>query len=313
MWILIFSPYRLEDSPVVDSSHSTAPNRKASDSRREPGASSTKKFRMKDVSHLEDPLATLGYCRTLLFSCLQPAMLLLFLAAAVRHTGQRELVPNNVHKIEWLFRPPLTLTGGYSWSYNSQLFVEEYYPDVNPGLWLAMDSIIGGCFGVFFGGWFSDFAIRRMGLYARLWILAACLVGAATQCWPCAWTRSPSCRPWPLRSQLASCFGSLTACSTCYSFITSSVSSSLSLCANVDVRAVKAPWAISAETWFSVLFTVIVELVPAPVRAVVTGIFLFGMDNIGGNLPVVVDPVSERYDYRTALLIFFPGFVGASK
>jgi len=43
--------------------------------------------------------------------------------------------------------------GGYSLSYNTQLFIEEYYPDVNPGLWLAMCSIVGGSFGVFFGGW----------------------------------------------------------------------------------------------------------------------------------------------------------------
>jgi len=58
---------------------------------------------------------------------------------------------------------------------------------------------------------------------------------------------------------------------------------------------------------------VIVEIVPSEVRSVVLGLFLFGMNNIGGNLPVVVDPVAEKYNYRTALLIFFPGFVGASE
>ncbi len=100
----------------------------------------------------EAPLEEYGYWWTLLYSCIQPAMLLLFLAAAVRHTG------------------------GYSLSYNTQLYIEEYYPDVNPGLWLAMDSIIGGSFGVFFGGWFSDIAVKRFGLYSRLWILAVFLV-----------------------------------------------------------------------------------------------------------------------------------------
>ena len=69
----------------------------------------------------------------------------------------------------------------------------------------------------------------------------------------------------------------------------------------------------SAETWFAILFTVIVEIVPLDVRSVVIGIFLFLMNNVGGNLPVIVDPVAEKYDYRTALMIFFPGFVGASK
>ena len=69
----------------------------------------------------------------------------------------------------------------------------------------------------------------------------------------------------------------------------------------------------SAETWFAVLFTVIVEIVPVDVRAVCIGIFLFIMNNIGGNLPILVDPISELYDYRTALYIFFPGMVGTSK
>lgn len=39
-----------------------------------------------------------------------------------------------------------------------------------------MCSIIGGSFGVFFGGWFSDYATKRLGVHARLWILTACLV-----------------------------------------------------------------------------------------------------------------------------------------
>ena len=67
-------------------------------------------------------------------------------------------------------------SAGYSWSYNTQLYMDEYYPEVNPGVWLAMCSIIGGSFGVFFGGWFSDLAVRRLGLYSRLWILSVCLV-----------------------------------------------------------------------------------------------------------------------------------------
>jgi len=56
------------------------------------------------------------------------------------------------------------------------LFVEEYYPDVNPGLGVALASIVGGSFGVFFGGWFSDLAVKKLGLYSRLWILSFCLV-----------------------------------------------------------------------------------------------------------------------------------------
>jgi len=42
-----------------------------------------------DISKIENPIEVLGYRKTLIYSCIQPAMLLLFLAAAVRHTGER--------------------------------------------------------------------------------------------------------------------------------------------------------------------------------------------------------------------------------
>lgn len=70
---------------------------------------------------------------------------------------------------------------------------------------------------------------------------------------------------------------------------------------------------IPAETWFAILFTVMAEIVPGEVRAVVVGLFLFIMDNVGGNVAIVVDPVQEALGYRTALIIFFPCLVGISK
>ena len=36
--------------------------------------------------------------------------------------------------------------GGLTWAFNTQLYLEEYYPDFNPGIWVAMDSIVGGRF-----------------------------------------------------------------------------------------------------------------------------------------------------------------------
>ena len=68
-----------------------------------------------------------------------------------------------------------------------------------------------------------------------------------------------------------------------------------------------------AETWFAILFTVIVEIVPADVRAVVVGIFLFLMNNIGGNIPILVEPLEDATSKRTALLIMYAGMVGLSK
>ena len=68
-----------------------------------------------------------------------------------------------------------------------------------------------------------------------------------------------------------------------------------------------------AETWFAILFTVLAEIVPFEVRSVCIAIFLFLMNNVGGNLPVIVAPIAEMYDLRLALYIIWAGFVAASK
>ncbi|KAF2885090.1 hypothetical protein ILUMI_21093 [Ignelater luminosus] len=67
-----------------------------------------------------------------------------------------------------------------------------------------------------------------------------------------------------------------------------------------------------AEMWFGILFAILVEIVPLQVRSTTVGIFLFVMNNIGGNLPIVVDPVSKDIGYRESLYIFYAGFYGIS-
>jgi len=62
-----------------------------------------------------------------------------------------------------------------------------------------------------------------------------------------------------------------------------------------------------AEMWMGVLFAILIELVPVKVCSVIVGIFLFVMNNIGGNLPVVVNPIKDSIGYRQALFIFYPG------
>jgi len=65
-----------------------------------------------------------------------------------------------------------------------------------------------------------------------------------------------------------------------------------------------------AETWFAVLFTVIVEIVSPEVRSTCIAIFLFSMNLVGGNLPVIVTPLKHHFgDYRTALYLVWPGFL----
>ena len=71
----------------------------------------------------------------------------------------------------------------------------------------------------------------------------------------------------------------------------------------------------SAETWFSLLFTVLVEIVPASIRSVSIGAFLFLMNNVGGNLPLLVDPLAKMpgVGLQTALYISWPGLTAASE
>lgn len=70
---------------------------------------------------------------------------------------------------------------------------------------------------------------------------------------------------------------------------------------------------VPAEMWFGILFATLVEIVPLAVRSTTVGVFLFVMNNIGGNLPVFVDPVSKAIGYREAMYIFYVGFQFASK
>lgn len=64
--------------------------------------------------------------------------------------------------------------------------------------------------------------------------------------------------------------------------------------------------------WFGILFAILVEIVPLQVRSTLVGVFLFVMNNIGGNLPILVEPVSKAIGYRESLYIFYAGFYGIS-
>ena len=65
--------------------------------------------------------------------------------------------------------------------------------------------------------------------------------------------------------------------------------------------------------WFGILFAILVEIVPLQVRSTTVGLFLFVMNNIGGNLPILVDPVSKYIGFRESLYIFYGGAYGLSK
>jgi hypothetical protein len=69
----------------------------------------------------------------------------------------------------------------------------------------------------------------------------------------------------------------------------------------------------TAEMWFGIVFAILVEIVPLSVRSTTVGVFLFVMNNIGGNLPILVDPVSKALGYRESLYIFYGGTYLISK
>jgi len=183
------------------------------------------------------------YLKNLLKSFLNPSMLLLLLAACVRHTG------------------------GYCWAYNTRLYFGKYYPDFDSqlGWWIFGDSLVGGSFGVFFGGFLSDRIVAKLGLHSRLWVLSAFTLISV---------------PF--------------ACLTLY-------------CTPPTALVMLLLYYFCAETWFAILFTVIVEIVNQDVKAISIALFLFIMNNIGGNLPVIVSPIADAIGYREAIYLVWPG------
>ncbi|XP_045589099.1 hexuronate transporter isoform X2 [Procambarus clarkii] len=176
----------------------------------------------------------------------KPPMLMLALAACIRHTA------------------------GFSWAYNTQLYFLTYYPSFNIGLWVMGASIIGGSLGVAMGGFVSDRLVKKIGIRARLYVLA----GSQLIATPFA----AGVLFFPPPGAFFSLLGAY----------------------------------IFAEMWFGVLFAVLLELVPDTVQSTSIAVFLFVMNNVGGNVPVVVDPLSHLLTYRGALYIMYPGMYLAS-
>lgn len=65
--------------------------------------------------------------------------------------------------------------------------------------------------------------------------------------------------------------------------------------------------------WFGIVFAVVVEIVPLHLRSTTIGAFLFVMNNIGGNLPILVEPTRRAIGFRESLYIYYAGFYGISE
>ena len=61
---------------------------------------------------------------------------------------------------------------GFTWAYNTQLYFSTYYPEFSLGIWVTWVSIVGGTLGVAVGGFVSDKLVKKIGLRARLYVLA---------------------------------------------------------------------------------------------------------------------------------------------
>ncbi|CAH0713995.1 unnamed protein product, partial [Brenthis ino] len=176
----------------------------------------------------------------------QPRILLLCLAASIRHCG------------------------GMTFAYNADLYYRDYFPDVDLGWWLFAVTVGIGSVGVVVGGVISDKFVSRMGVRSRVLVLALSQLIATL----------------PAFGSVV--FGPLWAMITlAFSYF-------------------------FAEMWFGIVFAILVEIVPLSVRSTTVGVFLFVMNNVGGNLPILVDPVAKAIGYREALMIFYAGFYGLS-
>ncbi|XP_049878919.1 putative metabolite transport protein HI_1104 [Pectinophora gossypiella] len=177
---------------------------------------------------------------------IQPRILLLCVAASIRHCG------------------------GMCFAYNADLYYRDYFPDVDLGWWLFAVTVGIGSVGVVVGGVISDKFVAKMGIRSRVLVLALSQLVAT------------------LPAFGSVIFGPLWA------MITLAISY------------------FFAEMWFGIVFAILVEIVPLSVRSTTVGVFLFVMNNVGGNLPILVDPVSKIIGYREAIMIFYAGFYGIS-
>ncbi|GAB1870091.1 Hexuronate transporter [Camponotus japonicus] len=177
---------------------------------------------------------------------LQPRIILLCLAASIRHCG------------------------GLCFAYNCDLYYRDYFPDYDLGWWLFAVTIGIGSIGVVIGGVISDKFVAKMGIRSRV----ACLTISQIIATPFA-------------------FGSVYF-NPLWGMITLGISY------------------FFAEMWFGILFAIVVEIVPLNLRSTTVGVFLFVMNNIGGNLPILVEPIRVTIGFRESLFIFYAGAYGIS-
>ena len=79
---------------------------------------------------------------------MQPSVIMLMIAASIRHCG------------------------GMTFAYNADLYYNSYFPNVDLGWWLFAVTIGIGSIGVVVGGIVSDKLVKKMGVRSRVLVLA---------------------------------------------------------------------------------------------------------------------------------------------
>jgi len=171
-------------------------------------------------------------------------------------------------------------SAGFTWAYNCRLYFLSYYPDNDVGTYFTCSAIIGGASGVIIGGAIAD----------RLAYKGALDSDIDNQ----GQLRGSRIRLYVLGVAML-------------------LASPLAL----GVLMLSPPLAfvslfgyyLLAETWFGILFVTLVEVAPNKLKTSILGIFLFMMNNTGGNIPVLLDPLSKIIGYRESLYILYPGMM----
>ena len=74
------------------------------------------------------------------------------------------------------------------------------------------------------------------------------------------------------------------------------------------------PWAflcllfafIAGEMWFGVCIAVVIEMVPSEIASGSLALYMFLVNNIGGNLNLILPPLESRLGLQLAMVILYP-------
>ena len=162
--------------------------------------------------------------------------------------------------------------------------------------WLSWIPLVFGSLGALSGGHLSDKFAKTRGVTGRLFVLIACLVSVLITM---VFSRKISYMYRYIHTlTIGLRFQSLSA-----PFL-------------VGTLYAPMPWSfvclipayLIGEMWIGVCIAVVVDLVPADLTTSSIAVYVFIIQIIGGNMNLLVTPITDALNLRIAMLITFPGF-----